>query len=286
MTTRPAIDDDAAGLRAQLAARVTALRERAGLTKKDAAAAARISARFWADLEHGRANPSVETLEQIAGALGVDVSALFLRTAAGPHLEALARRVRTLDDDTEAAGALDALAGAQGTRAVALLGLRGAGKSAVGQTLARALERPFVEVDRAIEREAGMPLSSIFELHGEAHYRELERRVLEATLDDADAPVLEVSGGVVTDDDTFGLLRRRALTVWLRATPQEHWDRVIAQGDMRPMDGRSRARGELDALYSARAPLYARCELTVDTSGRAVDEVVDMLRRSVTGAPR
>lgn len=203
--------------------------------------------RLLAVIEAGQANLTLGSLEELAGAFGVDAASLLHREV--------------------------------GQRSVALVGLRGAGKSTIGLQLATAIGWPFVELDRAIERESGLSLSALFELHGEPHVRALEARLV-ADVVLGSASVVAVGGGVVTRRDTWALLRARTLTVWLKATPQEHWDRVRAQGDERPMAARSQARDELDALWAARAPLYAEAELHIDTS--VVDEAaaVDLIRRA------
>lgn len=227
-----------------LGARIRGLRDSRALTRQELAERSGLSLRFLADVEGGKANPSLGSLHDLADAFGVDVISL------------LERPVRE--------------------RPVALLGLRGAGKSSVGKRVARTLGWRFVELDREIEREAGMSLADLFALHGEAHYRTVEERVLVALLTrvaPGDAPVVVATGGgIVTHDESWRFLRSRALTVWLKATPQEHWDRVLAQGDARPMEKRTQARAELETLYAARAPLYAAAELVIDTSVSNVDE--------------
>lgn len=227
------MNDD--GWRRDLGDRVRRLRGARGTTLKALAAASGLSLRFLSEVEAGRANPSLGSLHDLAQALAVDVGELVRREA--PR-----------------------------ARPIALLGLRGAGKSTVGKRLAERLEVRFVEVDREVEQEAGMSLAAIFELHGEGHYRALERRVLDRLLAPQDAIVLATGGGVVMHPESFDLVRARARTVWLMATPQAHWDRVIAQGDHRPMARRAQARAELEALFAARAPLYARADLVVDTT--------------------
>lgn len=157
---------------------------------------------------------------------------------------------------------------------MALLGLRGAGKSTIGKRLAELMGAEHVELDRLIERESGLSLQALFELHGEPHVRRLEARVLADVL--ARDPLVV---GLVASTDTWAHLKSRALTVWLKATPQEHWDRVRAQGDDRPMAKRSSARAELDALWHARAPLYAEAELHVDTSVLDVDAAAAEIAR-------
>ena len=155
---------------------------------------------------------------------------------------------------------------------VALLGVRGAGKSTVGAALAKKKGVRFVEVDREIEEAAGLQLADIFTLHGEAYYRRVEREVLTRLL--AEPGVLATGGSIVNDPTNFALLKNRAHTIWLRATAEDHWNRVVAQGDQRPMAENPHAFEELRALLAARQKLYARADRTVDTSGKTVKQVV------------
>ena len=155
------------------------------------------------------------------------------------------------------------------------MGLRGAGKSAIGEAVAERLGVPFVELDALVAREAQMTLESIFEIHGERYYRAIEREVLRRLLDEGAPAVIATGGSLVTDPETWGLLRSRARTVWLKATAREHWDRVVRQGDVRPMRGRPRAMNELKSLLAAREPLYALAEASVDTSRRDPSAVVE-----------
>lgn len=222
-----------------LARKVRNLREAAHATQKGIAEQSGLSLRFLADVEAGRANPSLQSLYALAGALHVDVVDLLERSPRQRH--------------------------------VALLGLRGAGKSTIGKKVARQLGWELVEVDKEIEREAAMSLGQLFSLHGESHYRTLEERVLRKLLSSKQSLVLATGGGVVTHDESWRLLRAHALTVWLKATPQEHWDRVVAQGDGRPMQKRNTARQELESLYQTRAPLYGSADLVVDTTALDVD---------------
>ena len=212
-----------------------------------------LSLRLLALIEADQANPTLSSLQELARALGVDVVEL-LRPAAS-------------------------------ARPVALLGLRGAGKSTIGRRLAQEVDRTFVELDRLIERESGLSLQALFELHGEPHVRTLEARVLAELVagggPEPAAVVVAVGGGLVTWPESWSLLKARALTVWLKATPQEHWDRVRAQGDERPMASRSRARAELEALWNARAPLYAEAELHIDTSVFDVDGATALIKAAL-----
>jgi XRE family aerobic/anaerobic benzoate catabolism transcriptional regulator len=236
--------------------RVRELRTQHRFSLKELALRAELSPRFLVQLEGGAANISVRKLAGLARALSTTPAAL--------------------------------LAGAGGEAdlpVVALLGLRGAGKSTVGRRLARRLRVPFVELDRRVEEAAGLALDEIFALHGEDYYRRLEREALERILGEGRPMVLATGGGLPTSPDTYSLLRRRALTVWLKAEPEDHWNRVVQQGDRRPMADHPQAMAELRRLLSARAPLYADAAATVDTSRlglegtvRAVEAAVKRLR--------
>ena len=235
-----------------LGAAVRALRTERALTLRALAKLAGVSERFLVQLEAGEGNISVARLEDVAEALGTTGAAL-LAQASRPQP-------------------------AGGSRAViALVGLRGAGKSSIGASVAARLGVPFVELDEAIVREAQMTLSTIFEIHGEAYYRQMERDVLRRLLAAGKPVVIATGGSIVTDAETWGLLRSRARTIWLKATPREHWDRVVAQGDVRPMRGRPRAMNELRQLLTARTPLYEQATTSLDTSGRSVSDVVERI---------
>jgi len=226
-------------------AAVRGQRERRGWSRRELAAASGLSERFLAQLETGQGNISLRRFADVAHALGTTPAALL----AASEAEVAARPV-------------------------ALLGVRGAGKSAVGSALARKLGMPFVEVDREIEQAAGLPLGEVFALHGEAYYRRVEREVLTRVLADATPAVLATGGSIVNDPTNYALLRARATTVWLRARPEDHWNRVVAQGDQRPMAENPHAFEELRALLAARTKLYARADHVIDTSERTVRQVV------------
>jgi XRE family aerobic/anaerobic benzoate catabolism transcriptional regulator len=219
-------------------------RKAKGLTLKELARASGLSERFVSDLEAGRANISVMNLAEVAQALAMPIGAFFAAAERG---------------------------------VVALLGLRGAGKSTVGKALAARLAVPFFELDQLVELEAGMRLPEIFSIHGEAYFRELELNVLTRFLEDHPRAVLATGGGLVTSPDAFRLLLERTRTVWLKATPKEHWERVVRQGDLRPMRDRPQARTELNRRLREREPLYARAQRVVATSGRSIGDVVSEL---------
>lgn len=231
-----------------LADTVRGLRRARGWTRRDLSANTGISERFLADIENGKANPSLLRLVELADALGTSVDGLLSRPR--PLGKCAAKR------------------------AVALLGLRGAGKSTIGALLARRLGVAFVELDAKIEARAGLVLDELFQTHGEALYRRLENEELRALLATPQTCVLATGGGIVTASETFALLRQHAFTVWLRALPEEHWTRVVAQGDTRPMADDDRAFQNLCAILAEREPLYGQADVIVDTAGRDVETVV------------
>lgn len=224
---------------------VRAQRERKGWSRRELAEASGVSERFLAQLEAGDGNISLRRFAEVAHALGSTMSAL-LEPAEAPATK----------------------------KPIALLGVRGAGKSSVGAALAKKLGMRFVEVDQEIEQAAGLSLSDVFTLHGEAYYRRVEREVLTRLLADPHPMVLATGGSIVNDPTNFALLKARAHTIWLRATPEDHWNRVVAQGDQRPMAENPHAFEELRALLAARQKLYARADRTIDTSERSIREVV------------
>jgi XRE family transcriptional regulator, aerobic/anaerobic benzoate catabolism transcriptional regulator len=253
MATAPA---DAA-LLSTLGRRVRAAREARGWTRRRAAEEAGLSDRFLAEVEAGRGNISVARLARLASAIGVRTSDLVAEPA---------------------------------PRRVALLGLRGAGKSTVGRLLAKRLGVPFLELDALVEEAAGLPLRELFAVHGEAYFRRLEREALERVLQGGEPAVLAVGGSLVNDPETFGRLRAAATTVWLRARPEDHMRRVREQGDLRPMAARSDAMAELKAILAARAPLYAQADVVVDTThataARVAERVATELAPAVTATSR
>jgi len=240
-------------LLSSVGAAVRRLREERALTRRELAQQSGVSERFLAELEAGAGNISVARLQDVSRALG---------TSAGELLFS-AQHERG------------------GRRAIALVGLRGAGKSTIGRALAHRLRVPFVELDSLVEKDAGLPLAAIFQLHGEAYYRRLAREVLTRFLAEHETAVIATGGGIVTDPGSFKLLQRRCRTVWLQATPQDHWQRVLEQGDVRPSAASPHAQEELAALLKAREPLYAQAELAVDTSRLGVNDAVEELARKL-----
>jgi XRE family aerobic/anaerobic benzoate catabolism transcriptional regulator len=274
---------------------VRALREERRMTRKQLAQSSGLSERFLADLESGFGNISVARLKQLAHALGARAGVLLaaaergeaepgpaisqlVQEAVSPYLEGLSR-----DDLMEVQRWLKARFGSNGSPVVALLGLRGAGKTAVGRKLAQRLGLPFVELDELVEKAAGLSLAGIFSLHGEAYYRRLAREVLARFLAEGEAAVLATGGSVVTDKEAFRLLSKRCKTVWLQATPEDHWQRVLKQGDIRPSAASPHAQEELRALLKAREPLYSQAEMSVDTSALGLEGTVEELFSRLKG---
>lgn len=224
-------------------AAVRTQRERRGWSRRALAATSGISERFLAQLETGDGNISLRRFAEVAHSLGTTPAALLVTE---PVME----------------------------KPIALLGVRGAGKSTIGAALAKKLDYRFVELDQEIEAATGLSLGDVFTLHGEAYYRRVEREVLTRLLAEPAPTVLATGGSIVNDPTTYALLRSRARTIFLRAKPEDHWNRVVAQGDQRPMAENPHAFEELRGLIAARSKLYARADRTIETSGRTAKQVV------------
>jgi XRE family aerobic/anaerobic benzoate catabolism transcriptional regulator len=278
-----------------IARQVRARRQARGWTQNELATRSGVSLRFLGQLEAATGNISVERLADLAAALETSVTALVhhdnqpaIESASPLHrrIDALAREhgVDAVDHLIDVVSAT--LGGESGAPRVALLGIRGAGKSTIGRHLARQLDVDFFELDALVEREAGMPLGALFELHGEASYRGRERAALEQLIREAHPLVLATGGSIVTEPVHHRLLKETFTTIWLRARPEDHWERVVAQGDFRPMRENPQAMDELRALFEARRPLYEQADHIVDTVGRSVDEVALEIATLVTHAKR
>ena len=235
-----------------LGERVRALRARRGLTRKAAAARAQVSERHWANLESGTGNASVLVLLQVAKALQCGLASLL--------------------EEEEASGSAR-------HQHIALIGLRGAGKSTLGQRLARELGFVFIEISRVIETLAGCSISEIHGLYGPQAYRRYERRALEDSLAQHPLAVLATPGGLVSDEASFQLLLAKCFTVWLQATPEDHMARVVAQGDTRPMAASPEAMGDLRRILQDRSPSYARADWQLDTSARSQEDSFQALKK-------
>lgn len=275
-------DDDYLEL---LGKRVRAARDARALSRKQLAEHAEVSERYLAQLEGGSGNASMLILRRVAAALRVPMSDLLVEERSAER-QVLDRLLDSLPEPkiSQALLRLQREFGAEESvrrKRIALIGLRGAGKSTLGAALAKELRRPFVELDREIEREAGMGLSEIFTLYGQSGYRDFERRCLERIIGAQSEVVVSVGGGVVSEAETFQLLLANSFTVWLKASPTEHMSRVVAQGDMRPMKGHAQAMEHLKNLLISREPLYSRADVTVSTSGQTVDKSLAALRRAI-----
>jgi XRE family transcriptional regulator, aerobic/anaerobic benzoate catabolism transcriptional regulator len=293
------IDSEARATLAELGARVRAWRARRGMTRKQLAADSGLSERFLADVEGGKGNVSINSLEAAARALNITILEL-LQDAPRPALSRLHDLLARLDDaQLEQAYTLLSngfgLGDAQGReRRIALIGLRGAGKSTLGAQLAAQRGVPFVELDRQIEREAGTSMNEILLLHGQAGYRRYERRaLLHIAEQHADGVVMTTGGSIVSERETFDLLQSRFYCVWLKASPEEHMTRVVAQGDLRPFHGHAEAgqpaMGEamedIRRILASREALYARADAVVDTSARSIKQSTRDLERAVPPVP-
>jgi XRE family aerobic/anaerobic benzoate catabolism transcriptional regulator len=234
-----------------LGERVRAWRSENSMTRKALARASGVSERYLAQLEAGEGNISVLLLRKVARAMGVPV-------------ESLVREEEPQE------------------KCIALIGLRGAGKSTLGAKLAESMKVPFVELDREVEKEAGAALGEVFAMYGQEAFRRFERRALERVLAEHQRAVIATGGSLVTDPGIYKMLLERCVCVWLKASPEEHMARVIAQGDMRPFKGRSAALDEIRTLLADRDRLYRRADATVDTSGKTLKQALSELRQALT----
>ena len=263
-------------------------RAKRGMTRRQLAQASETSERYLAQIESGAGNPSVSVLRAIAQALDLPAAALLpehgARTARlGGIFDLLAqvpeKELPALAKDIEARVALRG--GADRARRIALVGLRGAGKSTLGRLLAQHLGWPFIELDRRVEEDYGASIPDLIEMAGTATFRRQERSTLERVLAEHDAAVITTAGGIVANPESYALLLRRAHTIWIKARPQEHMSRVMAQGDFRPMAQNRQAMADLVAILEARRADYARAEAEVDTSGASVEQSFAELLRIV-----
>ena len=275
---------------AELGARVRAWRARRGMTRKALAADSGLSERFLADVEGGKGNVSINSLEAAARALNITVIDL-LQDAPRPALARTQGLMSRLDDSQldqaySLLGSTFGLGDAQGReQRVALIGLRGAGKSTLGAQLAAERGVPFIELDREIEREAGTSMNEILLLHGQAGYRRYERRALLRIAEEHPEGVVMTTGGsIVSERETFDFLQSRFYCVWLKASPEEHMARVVAQGDMRPFasgGANNEALDDLRRILASREALYARADAVVDTAARTLKQSMTDLKRAV-----
>lgn len=276
-------------------ARVRTAREAAGLSRRRLSEIAGVSERYLVQLEHGDANISIGVLARVACALSVDLVALFPTPHGaasdgllpGALVEPLANLLRTMSL-REQQGALDLLKrylrdNRRSLKGVALLGLRGAGKSTIGKLLSERHGLPFISITREIETRAGMSLDDLFNLGGSEAYRTLENEFVRELSDRSDYIVLETAGGIVANSPALDALFGSFMTVWLKASPQEHLDRVVRQGDMRPMHGNPKALSHLKILLAQREQEYARADCVIDTTGRTPEACLRELEALAAG---
>jgi len=281
-----------------LGERVRALRSRRGMTRKAVAVAADVSERHLANLEYGVGNASILILLQVAGALQCSLAELIgdvttsspewllLRELLEHRDEPTLRRVRVAVGELLGTGGASYSEGSQAARSprIALVGLRGAGKSTLGRLLADDLGFSFVELSREIEKFAGCSISEIQGLYGQNAYRRYERRALEEAIQIYPEAVIATPGGIVSDAATFNLLLQHCTTVWLQATPEDHMKRVTAQGDLRPMAASREAMEDLKNILAGRAAFYSKADFSLDTSAQALDGTFTALRSTVRAA--
>ena len=262
-------------LQKRVGSRVRARRVDLGDTIRAVSDRSGLSPRFLADVEAGKANISIGKLCCLAQALEQPLTSLVRPTGGGPRqaIDSLLAECSEAEL-TRVLGVLEVTLGRRTPPIVALVGVRGAGKSTVGKPLAAALNVPFVELVEHIEARAGLTLSDIFTLHGEPFYRRLELECFARLVESNERCVVALPGGIVSSDAAIELLRGSSTAVWLRATADDYWDRVFEQGDTRPMSGRSDARADLRELNRRRDPLDEPADNTVDTSGIPPEQVV------------
>ncbi|MDQ0316460.1 helix-turn-helix transcriptional regulator [Amorphus orientalis] len=253
-------------------------RARRGMSRKALSEASGVSQRYLAQLESGSGNISIALLRRIADALDFRIEWLVGEddpfVSEIPAVAAL-YRVATREQRRRVLEILDPEhPDLRRASRVALIGLRGAGKSTIGRLTASAVGVPFLELNEEIEQASGMPVNEVMALYGQEGYRRLERQSVERVAATHDAIVLAVAGGIVSEPETFNYLLRHFHTIWLKAQPEEHMTRVRAQGDERPMAGNAAAMDELKSILTSREALYARAEAVVDTSGRTIEETL------------
>jgi XRE family aerobic/anaerobic benzoate catabolism transcriptional regulator len=284
--TRMTAEADEAFLRT-LGERVHDARARRGMTRKSLARDSDVSERYLAQLESGQGNASVLLLHRIAAALNLSLNELLRQ---GPEqaaeLTLIEQFLQRLPAQKLSAVRSQLMrdygaAHADRMKRIALIGLRGAGKSTLGNRLAKELEVPFIELDREVEREAGTSLSEIFLLYGQAGYRRYERRCLENAVKNNERAVIATGGSIVSEPGTYDLLLSTCRTVWLKAQPEEHMARVVAQGDTRPITGNREAMQDLHRILRGRNALYGRADVTIDTAHKSIEKSLQLLREAV-----
>jgi XRE family transcriptional regulator, aerobic/anaerobic benzoate catabolism transcriptional regulator len=282
-------ENDVAAFVAMVGKRVRQARERKGIARRVLSDLSGVSQRYLAQLENGGGNISIALLKKVADALDHRIE--WLISEEDPWNSetiwvAEHYRSATNDQRQRIMQILKPARPAQLRRQrFCLVGLRGAGKSSLGERVGRKLDLPFIELNREIEEQSGMPVNEIMALYGQEGYRRLERQALERIVAISDTLVLAVGGGIVSEPETYGYLLRNFHTIWLKATPEEHMERVRTQGDERPMAGNPKAMEELKSILMSREALYARAETVVNTSGKTLDECMRELIEVVKSLP-
>ena len=285
-------DSDADDYLRDLGGRVREERARRGMTRKLLARDSGLSERYLAQLESGKGNLSIKLLRRVGEALNLPLVRLLGDEASQPpELQPIVELLRRLPPERlrEARALLDThfAAGDREARLrrIALIGLRGAGKSTLGGMLAQHLEVSFIELDAEIEKDFGLSLGEIFALSGQSAYRRSERRALDGVIEAHPRFVLAAGGSIVAEPGTYEELLSRCFTIWITASPEEHMSRVIAQGDFRPMADNKEAMADLRRILAARTPLYARADAVVETAGRTVEESFRQLLAALPQPP-
>jgi XRE family aerobic/anaerobic benzoate catabolism transcriptional regulator len=273
-----------------LGRRVRHMRAVRGMSRKVLARVSGISERYIAQLEGGKGNVSIMLLRRVAAAMGVPVEDLVADRQANAPDWLILRELLKSAGPAQIARARAALSEPEARmvdrqdRRVALIGLRGAGKSTLGRLVAQRLGWPFVELNGEIERETGLSIQEIFALYGQEGYRKFEQAAVRRVAARPGPMILATGGGIVAEPLTFELLIAAFFTVWLKAEPEEHMMRVRQQGDLRPMAEDRGAMGELRTILASREPLYARARVTVDTAGVTVGEAADRLAHAIVSS--
>jgi XRE family aerobic/anaerobic benzoate catabolism transcriptional regulator len=260
-----------------LGERIRTARAQRGMTRRILARDSGVSERYLAQLEAGQGNISIALLRKVAQAMGMPLDDLVRDEPESPLelrllTQSLARLApQELAQARQLLGARFGAVAADRRQRVALIGLRGAGKSTLGRRLAAQRDVPFIELDREIERESGLALGEIFDLYGQAAFRRHERRALESLLRRHRRVVIATGGSLVSEPATFDLLLSSCFTVWIKAAPEEHMARVVAQGDLRPMADNAESMDDLRRILVGRSALYAKADAAVDTAGQDVE---------------
>jgi XRE family transcriptional regulator, aerobic/anaerobic benzoate catabolism transcriptional regulator len=279
----PAVTPNAAGtvaaFLAAIGAEVRKNRAKRGMTRRQLAQASATSERYLAQIESGAGNPSVSVLRAIAQALDLPAAALLSEASARPAALGAILDLLTQVPESEWPALTKEIEAhvvrsenADRGRRIALVGLRGAGKSTLGRMLAQHLSWPFIELDRLVEEDYGASIPDLIEMAGTATFRRHERSALQRVIAAHETAIITTAGGIVADPETYALLLRRTHTIWIKARPEDHMSRVMAQGDFRPMAANREAMADLVAILEARRADYARAEAELDTSGDAVEQ--------------